>query len=73
MPASKPRFSSFAFAGRRSTHRGLRKVARASAVLGIVAPGVLLSAPADVVVQRDPVVPWRAQGVQVVRRLEWGP
>lgn len=45
MPESKPRSHLSALAGRRSTHRGLRTVARVSAVLGIVVPGVLFSAP----------------------------
>jgi Ca2+-binding RTX toxin-like protein len=45
MPASKPRFRSSALAGRPFTHRGLRNLARGAAVLGVVAQGVLLSAP----------------------------
>jgi len=50
MPASKPLFRSSVLIGRRSTHRGLRKLARASAVLAMVAPGVLSAQPANALV-----------------------
>jgi Ca2+-binding RTX toxin-like protein len=45
MPASQPRSRPAPLAGRPSTRRGSRRLARVTAVLGIVAPGVLLSAP----------------------------